>query len=55
MENKIREHVEGLKRQTNQIVRKKLAKKIQDLREDVRTMRRGIGLTGDDDEGGSEA
>lgn len=48
MENKIREQTEQLRRTQNTILRKKLAGKIQALRDDVAMMKKSVGL-GDED------
>ncbi|KIW77430.1 hypothetical protein Z517_09876 [Fonsecaea pedrosoi CBS 271.37] len=50
MQNKIAEQRELLKKTTNAILKKKLARKIQDLEDDVAMMRKNAGLGGDDDE-----
>ncbi|OQU94077.1 TAFII55 protein conserved domain-containing protein [Cladophialophora immunda] len=50
MQNKIAEQRELLKQTTNAILKKKLARKIQDLEDDVAMMRKNAGLGGDDDE-----
>ncbi|KIX93151.1 uncharacterized protein Z520_11208 [Fonsecaea multimorphosa CBS 102226] len=50
MQNKISEQRELLKKTTNAILKKKLARKIQDLEDDVAMMRKNAGLGGDDDE-----
>lgn len=50
MQNKIAEQRELLKKTTNAILKKKLARKIQDLEDDVAMMRKNAGLGGDDDD-----
>ncbi|KIW92331.1 uncharacterized protein Z519_07315 [Cladophialophora bantiana CBS 173.52] len=50
MQNKIAEQRELLKKTTNAILKKKLARKIQDLEDDVAMMRKNAGLGGDEDE-----
>lgn len=53
MESKIREQTEMLRRTTNAILKKKLAKKIGELRDDVRMMKvqNGLAAEGDGDDG----
>ncbi len=50
MTNKISEQRELLKKTTNAILKKKLARRIQDLEDDVAMMRKNAGLAGDEDE-----
>ena len=50
MQNKIAEQRDLLKKTTNAILKKKLARKIQDLEDDVAMMRKNAGLGGDEDD-----
>ncbi|EXJ88719.1 hypothetical protein A1O1_05651 [Capronia coronata CBS 617.96] len=50
MQQKITEQTEVLKQTQNAILKKKLARKIQDLKDDVAMMKKNAGLGGDEDE-----
>ncbi|KIX01282.1 uncharacterized protein Z518_09007 [Rhinocladiella mackenziei CBS 650.93] len=50
MQQKIAEQTEVLKKTQNAILKKKLARKIQDLKDDVAMMKKSAGLRGDEDD-----
>lgn len=50
MQQKIAEQTEVLKKTQNAILKKKLARKIQDLKDDVAMMKKNAGLAGDEDD-----